>query len=42
MEINNKIIKMQNIQETLKDIKENLYKPHECPLCNAFNDNTEK
>lgn len=37
MEINQKIVDLQNVKGTLEDIKNNLYKPHECPLINAFN-----
>lgn len=37
LEISNKIIELQSVKTNLQDIKKNLYKPHECPLCNAFN-----
>lgn len=42
VEISDKIIELKSVKENLKDIKLNLYKPHECPLCNAFNNNSEK
>lgn len=41
-EISDKIVELKSVKENLKDIKVNLYKPHECPLCNAFNNNSEK
>lgn len=41
VEISDKIMKLQSVSENLKDIKENLYQPHECPLSNAFK-NLEK
>lgn len=41
-DIGDKIIELKGVKENLKDIKENLYKPHECPLCNAFKNNLEK
>lgn len=42
VEIGEKIIELQNVQKNLKKIKENLYKPHECPLLNSFINNSEK
>lgn len=36
IEVNEKILKLQSIKESLEDIKKNIYVPHECPLCNAF------
>lgn len=42
VEISNKIIELKSVEEDLKYIKENLYQPHECPLCNAFNNNSGK
>lgn len=42
VEISDKIIELQNVRVNLKDIKKNLYQPHECPLCNAFKNNSEK
>jgi MerR family mercuric resistance operon transcriptional regulator/MerR family Zn(II)-responsive transcriptional regulator of zntA len=36
LEINEKIIDQQNIQSELRQIKENLHKPHVCPLLNSF------
>lgn len=40
-EISDKIIELQSVEENLKNIKKNLYHPHECPLFNAFNNNSE-
>lgn len=37
VEINQKMMDLQSVKVSLEDIKNNLYKPHECPLCNAFN-----
>lgn len=42
VEIGEKIIELQNVQKNLKKVKENLYKPHECPLLNSFINNSEK
>ncbi|WP_160680385.1 MerR family transcriptional regulator [Clostridium sp. C8-1-8] len=42
VEISNKIIELKSVEENLKDIKEHLYQPHECPLANAFNNNSGK
>ena len=42
VEIDEKIIELQNVQENLKKVKENLYQPHECPLLNSFVNNSDK
>lgn len=35
-EIDEKLTELKNMQQQLLKVKENLYKPHECPLLNAF------
>lgn len=42
VEIGEKIIELQNVQENLKKVKDNLYQPHECPLLNSFINNSDK
>lgn len=42
LEIRGKITQLENVEENLKDIKKNLYEPHECPLCNAFKNFSEE
>ena len=37
VEIKQKMMDLQSVKSSLEDIKNNLYKPHECPLCTAFN-----
>lgn len=40
-EVNEKILKLERVKESLMDIKKNIYVPHECPLCKAFKDEAE-
>lgn len=42
VEIDEKIIELQNVQRNLKKVKDNLYQPHECPLLNSFVNNSDK
>lgn len=42
LEIHEKIIELQGVQENLKQVKSNLYQPHQCPLLNSFISNSEK
>lgn len=42
VEIGERIIELQDIQRQLQKVKDNLHKPHECPLINSFINKAKK
>lgn len=42
VEIDERIVELQDMQRQLQKVKDNLYKPHECPLINSFINKAEK
>lgn len=42
LEIRSKVTQLESVEENLRDIKRNLHEPHECLLCNALRNVSEK